>query len=336
MKISTLLFFCLAAAVFFTGCQEGSFDESMKAVRKLAEKARQDSQKQLDESIRQAEVKAGVRMIDYLISRQYGEIEAKIKSCEDAYTTEPEKEYLLGLYYQSFRKEKAELEPHYTAWVQASPNSHMPYMARGAYYLAMGWFMRGAATADKTAKSQMEELKKYITLAEKDLYKAKELKPGHPHIYALLIQTKMLFAGNTDTIHELAKEGLGLNPYSSWIRSHYLFALLPRWGGTIQDMEQVIRDMKQYADRNKHIKALEGRVLAEQGDGYLFNREFDKALQFYDDALKFGGYWFYFQQQGEALFYNRKKEEAVQWYDKAIALMPSSEQIHRLKLRALK
>jgi len=101
-------------------------------------------------------------------------------------------------------------------------------------------------------------------------------------------------------------------------------------------MEKVIQEMKQFSGRNTHLKALEGRVLAEKGDGYLFNREYDKALQFYDDAIKCGDFWVYYQQKGEALSYNSKKPEAVQCYERAIQLFPSYEVIHQQKLRASK
>lgn len=290
-------------------------------------------EKQVFASIKAAEIEAGVCMSELLLNRDFEAIETKLREAEAAYRTDPEKEIKLGQFFEALYKKDPSFESFHHDYVKAYPESELAYLSRGIFYLAMAWLKRGTRAIALTSGSQLEGMEHYLELAKKDLLKAKEIDPKHPQIYARLIIAYMAHSGNKAKIREILSEGLQHNPYSFDIRYRYLNSILPRWGGSLKEMEAFIEKIKPYTSHNRRLEALEGRVSAEIGDSHLFDGNPDRALRFYNKALGFGECFYYYNQKGMALAALGKAGQAYYQITKAIELYPSYEFAHQLKVK---
>ncbi len=304
----------------------------MLALVLVANSCSRTSPEAVFESMTAAEKKAGVCMVELLSNHQFKLIEQCIRRAVAAYEKDCQKERQLGLLWEAFQRKDPFLEPHFNAYVAAFPDSYVAHMARGVYYIGIAWFKRGSAPISRTSQKQLEGLKKYLRRAEQDLLKVKQMQPGLPHVYAELIIIKMPRVKNKERIKEIAQEGLRHSPVSVSIRLSYLTSLLPRWNGSIEEMEAVVKKTKKHIKDNPALSVVCGRVLAEKGDTYFFNREYSKAIQFYNEALKHGETAFVLCQKSRALLFNGEREGALTCIERAIELRPSYQQLHEMKM----
>ncbi len=292
------------------------------------------SQDALDQSITAAEQRAGIHMVGLLEKRQYAVIESTLRSAVAAYKEDCKNENKLGLLWEAFQRKNVGLESYFNEYVKTYPESYAAYMARGVYYITIAWMKRGTATINRTSKEQKEGLERYLRLAEHDLLKAKELSSNLPHVYAELITVMMPKSKNKARIEKIVEEGLTHHPNSVSIRLNYLQSLLPRWNGSLEEMEAVIVKTKPFVKNNPALQVVCGRVLVEKGDDYLFRREYSKAVQFYDEALQKGETAYLCGQKGLALLNNGQKTEAIKCFSRAIALRPSYSWAHKMVVSA--
>jgi tetratricopeptide (TPR) repeat protein len=91
-----------------------------------------------------------------------------------------------------------------------------------------------------------------------------------------------------DGCDKAAHRGLARAPASYRLRRLYLYALLPRWGGSYRDMRAFALASLPHADRNPRLHALGGfvdwdlgQLAAERGDDSV-------AFQYHERALAYG------------------------------------------------
>lgn len=250
---------------------------------------------------------------------KYDRVEAIIDRAEKAYRKDYRKEHEAYLTWKSFGFCQKDLERYFNAWAAAKPQSPYAYLARGIYYSDMGWALRGGRWARETSEQQFAEMHAYLAKAHGDVLKALELDQSIVQGYIELIYIIMGEGGDAEPIVEKA---LHINPYSLYIHSAYLKVLLPRWSGSMVEMEAFISTMRPYYGKNPRLRTLEGRLYIEKGDQYYFRRQYAEALKYYDKALSFGDSSMAYMKRGSTLFSLKKYAEAVTSFDKALKIDP--------------
>ena len=61
------------------------------------------------------------------------------------------------------------------------------------------------------------------------------------------------------------------------VRLYYINFLQPKWGGSLDDIEKFIADLKPLYSQNKDLKDIEGRLPYTQGDVLLTTYDKDKV-----------------------------------------------------------
>jgi tetratricopeptide (TPR) repeat protein len=176
----------------------------------------------------------------------------------------------------------------------------------------------------KTTEKQLEGMELYFNKAARDLDKAHSINPRliHALCYEMLILSNY---GERDQLRQLRDKGLAVNPSSSTLRWTYISTLLPRWGGTIEEMRKEIESARPYYIKNPELKALEGRISAEYGDQAFFDeRDYQKAIRFYNEALRYGEGSFYHFQRGVTYSSTRQFDLCIKDMDIAIQLRPNN------------
>jgi tetratricopeptide (TPR) repeat protein len=235
------------------------------------------------------------QLLSLLKSKKYEELDSKIKAYVKSYEADPLREKYVNVAFAVFSRPLPDLEPLLTEWISKSPKSYAAYAARGIYYTEVGGKKRGSKWISETTEKQLEGMAFYFNKAMRDLDKAYSINPRLTHVLSYKMDILKCY-GERDQLRQLRDKMLGINPSSLVLRWTYISTLLPRWGGSIEEMRKEIESARPYYTKNPGLKVLEGRISAEYGDQAFLERDYQKAIRFYNEALRYGDGFYRFQR----------------------------------------
>lgn len=231
---------------------------------------------------------------------KFADLDRWFAEFQDAFEKDPRKEYWPLDAAEAFGSAEESIEPRLDAWVQASPNSFAPWLARAAHRLARGIAMRGVAYAKDTPQSNFDEMEKLLDLFDEDSQRAIDLRPKL--VAAMRLQIRALNqtsgARERDAVFEHA---ISICPPCFQVRVAEMIGLLPRWGGSAAKMRASAARCD--ASVNPRCRFLEGFV---DWDAATLERDPAKALTAIDRALSHGDYALFLIERAELL--NDKKD----------------------------
>ncbi len=207
-------------------------------------------------------------------------------------------------------------------WVRITPNDWVPLMARATYYDGLGWSARGAKFAKDTTSKQFKEMTKYVELAVQDIKEATKVKSKSFYPYYLMMKINRS-AGNQRTGELLVKKALELAPDSYLVRRQHLQLLLPRWGGSHEEMEKFIQDSVSHINKNKNIQTLQGLVSWDKALTYRREKRYDMAIDLFVKSLSHGETWVTLYDLADTYYRSKQYDLGLQTIDKAIAQLPN-------------
>jgi tetratricopeptide (TPR) repeat protein len=208
-------------------------------------------------------------------------------------------------------------------WVRAFPGHFAPLLIRGEFHNAMGWKARGSAWAKDTPREQFEKMADYHGMALKDLFAALEINPRVGRAYQDLIEIARA-NGEHQLGDEAYKRGIAAVPASYLLRHARMMALLPRWGGSYEQMDTVARQAEKAIKSNPALKALKGYVDWDKGSLAAIDKDYPRAIEFYRKALSFGEAPIFRETLATACFWSNRYPEALEAIDRAIAVRPNN------------
>lgn len=263
-----------------------------------------------------------MRILSLIKAQDFNKLETTLNEIEKGYEEDYRKERQVDLAFDSFYRARADLDPLLNNWIKAKPNSYVAYMARGVYYTQNGWAKRGTRYFDEMSKKQIDGMAYFFQKAMKDFDKALSLNKKMVHPLCYEIEILMNFS-RKEQIRNLYENALQTNPMSLTARWYYISTVLPRWGGSIEQIEKEVESARPFYTKNPALKILDGRVSAELGDQAFFNQDYATAEQLYTEALKFGDHWFYNEQRGEIYSYSKQLERSNMDIKVALSLRPN-------------
>lgn len=260
------------------------------------------------------------QLIPLLKAQQFADISDKLGKLHRAYESDPKTENEFHKLVYEFGRADPEIENPLDAWIAQRPDDPFAYLARGLYRTRMGWLNRGASSARNTSSGQFKEMASWFALAKSDLNLAISKHPSLVEAYCYLIEIDMNEGGRAT--RALYDQALKLNPESFIAREFFLHSLLPRWGGSYDEMAQVIESSKHYYGPMPQLATLEGRMAADVGEILTSRRDFQQAQGYFKRALEKGDFWFPNQKYGELLYEIDNYNGAIEQFSKVIAYKP--------------
>jgi tetratricopeptide (TPR) repeat protein len=264
-------------------------------------------------------------LIDDLKEAKFEFLNKKIESIYNSSYEDLMYEVEIDLALDVFERSDPALEKHFNAWVEQSPREWQPYLARGSYYFSCGWQERGNDWARNTADQQFRGMYHYLKKAKADFEYALTLKPGLVPAYTYLIRIAKTSLFNDQEARGLIDSAIASCPGIYSARMEYFRNLLPRWGGSIREMEDFLKETRGYYHLNKRLHMLEGRIEIELGDQKFQQKDFKKALRHYNLALEHGHDALYLHQRGRSLMMLDRVEEAITDFTRALQQRPYYE-----------
>jgi hypothetical protein len=144
--------------------------------------------------------------------------------------------------YSEFRK-LYEDEPgnsrYFDQWVTTYPKSYSARLARGAYLYRMAWAVRGEEFINKTPVEKIQQMERYLDLATPDL-RASLTMTAKPYLSALYLLNVSILGGPADERRQWLDLGTEFDPKNVLLRKRYMFSLQPKWGGSMDEMQEFV------------------------------------------------------------------------------------------------
>ena len=236
------------------------------------------------------------------------------------------------------------------------PASYAAHQAMALHMYSVAWQMRGSALAHETSRAQMDEF--HLRLLDARHWAASAIKL-HPkpilafqqltaHAKAQRLDTEFLtslglkpgtatrgpLSPRPDVLPRLDAANR-LQPDNSVVRTAYVTVLAPRWGGTLEALEE-------YASPTSHprlppdrLAAVSYAALMEIGSDYEFRKQPERAITYYQQASKLCRQNLPFINVARIRIDQKRYAEALEASDAAVALVPDGSIASRYRAYAL-
>lgn len=265
---------------------------------------------------------------DMLVNKDFEKLNTLLEDFQKAYEQDVANEdNMLDAYDRGFFFKESGYETLLDEWVKNFPDHYQPYLARASYYYRMGWDARGGKFSSETSDNQIENMKDYFAKAKEDIKNVLDKKQDNIIPYYFLINIYKAL-GDGISVKAILQKALEKCPSSFRIRSTYLLAIAPRWGGTYEEMERFIAESQQYISKNQRIGLLQGYIDYEMGFMQRTSKNYGEALELLDKAIEFGSLDLFYDER--ARIYNKldRNDEALADINAAIDMRPQYSELY--------
>lgn len=277
----------------------------------------------LNPSVLASEFPNKLELLKLLKEGSYNRLETILVNYQTDYEKDfdYQKEDLVDYVYFTFYTSEPSIEKNLNEWVNKMPKSYTALMARGMYYYNIGWLSRGSKYIDKTMTTQIKEMNKFFTKAKNDIHAALQINPKIIVGYGYLINIGMAL-GEREFIDNTLNTALKINPHSFVVRRYYIFSLIPKWGGSIEEMKQFANESQRYIAKNIKLKILLGYILYAEGDILAASGDNTGAIKRYTEALSYGDHFYFLRARGRLFYETKQYENALADFNRTLELSP--------------
>jgi tetratricopeptide (TPR) repeat protein len=147
------------------------------------------------------------------------------------------------------------------AWISHSPRSALPYLIRANYYADTASLIRGSDFSEAVPDQHMQAFQEFLHRAEDDARHSIALDPNIPWSYFLLLQ---ISGGqdNSQQMDQVFRDGVARFPDYYELYRIKLYYLQPKWGGSVEAMQQFVNQYAGAAAPFSPLKLLYLRLTA--------------------------------------------------------------------------
>ncbi|QTN29076.1 DUF4034 domain-containing protein [Rhodoferax sp. AJA081-3] len=261
-----------------------------------------------------------------LKQRQLGDLDRLMNGYLDGYKRDTDKEFDAANAFDTLSVRDLNISHLFDEWIMAFPKSAAARLAKGRYNYEMAWLSRGGGYISEVPQDKISGMESYISRSIEDLRRACELDPSQALFSRYLIQAYMTLGQREDLYREY-KRAITLDQHVRGARYAYLFALLPQWGGSYQEMEGFLSELKGIPDTPKTIKTkgdLEQVYYLQRSQQSFREADFEQALKFANQAVAANRSQPALSQVGYVLVKLNRHSEAISIFTEAIDLSPAT------------
>lgn len=260
-----------------------------------------------------------LKLRSLLDQRNFKELNRVLELFRKQVETDIMQEKNLFTAYSAFDIADPEYETIISEWIQLYPELYQPYLARATLYTAMGWDARGSKWANETEKDQFARMRQFFAKSRRDIKQTLSINPKLLPAYGLQIRMAKADKKNTREFFYFNKT-IRISPATYEVRRILLWGLTPRWGGSFDKMNSVIKDAQNYLPMNPRLSKLQGAVQEEVGNIKTRKEAYNEAIEALTEAIKLGETQGAYFKRGLAYSFLQQYELALADYSRAIEL----------------
>lgn len=181
-------------------------------------------------------------------------------------------------------------------FVASHPDSWVALSLRGTAWMREGWRHRGGSVASQVGREQWKAMHAAFASAREDLWRSLEIQPDNSIAPAALLEIAKV-DGAREEAGRVFSHVLEHDPtnFRAWARALKLEE--PRWGGSIDRMEELVRSSVPFSKDNPRLLILPGYVHAVRAGAHARAGRHAEAAEAYRRALRHGSHalwWSYY------------------------------------------
>lgn len=224
-----------------------------------------------------------------LATEKYATLEARLEDYDRAYTRNVACEGHVWTAYHDVAARDSDAEAAIDRWVGRRPDARAARLVRAMLHYTLGFDARGKELARDTSDEQFAAMRRRFEQALHDVMASRDMGALHMVAAGVVIRIART-SGDTAAATTWARELLEVDPLNYGVRRRLLHAHEPRWGGTLQGMQEVADAAQVYADRNPRLRALLGFPHAYRAMLAARERKHRDAIHHYSRALEHGDF----------------------------------------------
>jgi tetratricopeptide (TPR) repeat protein len=144
-------------------------------------------------------------------------------------------------------------------WCSKHPESHIPWLVRGSFYIDYAWHIRGSGWAKDVKEDAWPKFHAMLEQAQADLENSYQLNPKDPNSSCFLLIVARGLSYPRDKMEEYFRNAISACPWH--FGSHYmkLQYLKPKWCGSWEEMHNFATDCLRFTERYPYL----GLVMVE-------------------------------------------------------------------------
>jgi predicted Zn-dependent protease len=186
--------------------------------------------------------------------------------------------------FRAFGKLPRSAEPGLDEWIRKSPSSYPARLARASYYISQGLDARGTDFASETAGESLDTQRFYFDKAQADLEASLKLSPK-PYLAHVYLMTTACYCGGPKKGEAHYEAAVKLAPQSVELRLQRMRDLEPRWGGSVESMEEFAAQARKELADVTAANRVAARVPAYRAFERRTAKDMSGALKYLDQAI---------------------------------------------------
>jgi tetratricopeptide (TPR) repeat protein len=196
-----------------------------------------------------------------------------------------------SLLYRAFPvnswKDEAEALEYSERWLEAAPDDPFANTLRAKVLLRQAWILRGSGYAKDVPDERMREVKRLAREGGRHAAHAIAKEPKLLLAYSILLETTG-FTSDKERATELLQKAIEQSPDNFYVREAAFSFLEPKWGGSLEQMDQLIHEAQPHESTNPRLVFLRVYRAAMAGDRFSMQKQYGPALDVYRQALAIG------------------------------------------------
>jgi len=186
---------------------------------------------------------AGQPLLETLATRDFVALEVALAEQRAGYRPDAKTERALWKTFLAFGRVDVRTED-IEAWLKAAPVSYDAHLAAGMHYRGLGWIARGTGFANQTSPTRFADGHAHFATALRHARRSLALDARPMLSYALILDIARHLPGAEEMEEDDYAAALEMVPTSYLAYAHRMGALHPKWGGSAEAMQQLVRDAR--------------------------------------------------------------------------------------------
>jgi len=225
---------------------------------------------------------------------RYTDLTRYLEQFQAAFEADPRREYWPADAAETFSSAEPNLRVALDSWVEATPNSFAPYLARGNYWVEVAYARRGTKWARETAREDFDAMEEALERGLADLDRSIALRPGLVAAQRTKIRALMNRGAGPD-MRQTVDDALAVCPSCFQVRATFITAIIPRWGGSYEAMGRFAEEGN--TTLNRRLRVLPGYIERDRAQLLEIDGQHAQALTMIDRACALGEYWEFLEER---------------------------------------
>jgi tetratricopeptide (TPR) repeat protein len=270
-------------------------------------------------------------MVQALYERKFAVLESAFTDCQKAYEEGRITDAQIGSAYYVFTNSDLRIDPLLTEWIGVHPKTPFSWLARARHRRSLAQYARGVKWAKDTPQINFRKMNYLLAMAQQDYVQAMDLNPRASFAYTGIMNCLRLGAGGTP-IKLMFSKGITNNPGSVILWYALLEASEPKWGGSLEEMDEVMSGISRSLKNPDGLRGLRATYYQYKGDHAAGIEKDETAAELFYKRMfehldEFGQYRYLARRQ-------KTWKGALLYYKKALALEPFDDESLRGAARA--